>query len=109
MHQYWVYMMTNKWNTTLYVGVTNDLEVRVGEHKEGLDKMAFTAIYKLNKLVWYEEHNDINVAIAREKQLKRWRREWKNDLIRGMNPTWRDLSDDWLLPPEDAVPKMPSG
>ena len=96
MHQYWVYMMSNKWNTTLYVGVTNDLEPRVNEHKAALNKTAFTAIYNLNRLVWYEEHNDIQVAIAREKQIKRWRREWKNELIRAMDHTWRDLSDDRL-------------
>ncbi|MGV9012727.1 MAG: GIY-YIG nuclease family protein [Flavobacteriales bacterium] len=106
MRQYWVYFMTNKWNTTLYTGVTNDLEVRVNQHKEALDKMAFTAIYGLNRLVWYEEHNDINVAILREKQIKRWKRDWKNDLIRAMNPTWRDLSDDWLLP-ADGAPRLP--
>ncbi len=103
MRQYWVYMMSNKWNTTLYTGVTNDLIYRVNQHKEALDKMAFTAIYKLNRLVWYEEHNDINTAIVREKQIKRWKREWKNELIRAMNPTWRDLSDDWLLPDQGTV------
>ncbi|MFZ1666765.1 MAG: GIY-YIG nuclease family protein [Flavobacteriales bacterium] len=108
MRQYWVYMMTNKWNTTLYTGVTNDLIIRVSQHKAAEDKMAFTAIYQLNRLAWFEEHNDINFAIVREKQIKRWKREWKNELIRAMNPTWRDLSDDWLLPNDGKAPEMPS-
>ena len=95
MHQYWVYMMSNIWNTTLYIGVTNDLMRRVGEHKGAQHKDSFTATYNLHRLVWFEEHNDINVAIAREKQLKNWKRQWKNDLIEGMNPERRDLSEDW--------------
>ncbi|HEY0978675.1 MAG TPA: GIY-YIG nuclease family protein [Flavobacteriales bacterium] len=95
MNQYWVYIMANQWNTTLYTGVTNDLERRVHEHQVGVDPRSFTARYHTRKLVWYEEHNDIHRAISREKQLKNWKRDWKNALVSGTNPTWQDLSEDW--------------
>ncbi len=95
MNQYWVYIMSNRWNTTIYVGVTNDLQRRVQEHKDHQHKNSFTARYNVDKLVWSEEHNDINVAIAREKQLKNWKREWKDALIKKENPEWKDLSAEW--------------
>ena len=76
----YVYILTNKYNTVLYIGVTNDLLRRTYEHKEHLIK-GFSSRYQLNKLVYYETHASIAQAIEREKQLKNWHREWKNNLI----------------------------
>lgn len=83
----------NKWNTVLYIGVTNSLKDRVWQHKSGRYD-GFTKQYKCHKLVYFEEHGDINEAIAREKQLKNWHREWKVNLIKKMNPELRDLMGD---------------
>lgn len=88
-------------NTTLYIGVTNNLERRIFEHKNELVD-GFSKKYKLNKLVYYEQSNDINSAIQREKQLKNWHRDWKLNLIRETNPTFRDLSIDWGKDPETS-------
>ena len=85
--------MPNK-SGTLYIGVTNNLNRRVYEHKEKLIK-GFTAKYNLSKLVYYETSYDINQAIIREKQLKGWLRKRKIELIEETNPYWRDLSKDW--------------
>jgi len=93
MRQYFVYLMTNK-SGTLYVGVTNNLERRIFEHKNSLIE-GFTKKYKINKLIYYEETNDVLTAIAREKQIKGWRREKKIALIESTNPEWKDLSEDW--------------
>ncbi len=93
MHQYYVYIMTNK-SGTLYIGVTNNLNRRVYEHKEKLIR-GFTARYNLSKLVYFETCYDINQAIVREKQLKGWLRKKKIELIEKINPHWRDLSKDW--------------
>ncbi len=82
--------MTNKIYGTLYIGVTNDLLRRVFEHKEGKTK-GFTSKYGLNKLVYYDESGDVNAAIRREKQLKKWNRQWKINLIEELNPNWNDL------------------
>ncbi len=90
MKFYWVYMMSNAHNTVLYIGVTNSIERRVQEHKAHLDPRSFTARYNVEKLVWYEAHDSIIAAIAREKQLKRWRRAWKIEIIEKENPAWRD-------------------
>ena len=87
-----VYIMTNKRYGTLYTGVTADLSKRVWEHKTSLVP-AFTSRYRLYRLVYYEEHEDIRDAIEREKRIKRWRRTWKIELIESINPTWQDLSD----------------
>ena len=92
---FYVYMMTNKGQTTLYIGVTNSLVRRVPQHRSG-DVSGFTERYNLNRLVYYEQYNDPLDAIAREKQLKRWRREKKEFLIGKMNPTWEDLADSVL-------------
>ena len=81
---------------TLYTGVTNNLQRRVYEHKNKLVK-GFTEKYNIKKLVYYEETNDINSAIAREKQIKGWLREKKIKLIDESNPEWKDLSADWIL------------
>jgi putative endonuclease len=75
----------------MYIGMTNDLERRIGEHKKKLVK-GFSAKYETNKLVYVEETPDVRAAIAREKQLKKWRRDRKNALVAGANPEWRDLS-----------------
>ena len=90
----YVYIMSNKWRTTLYVGVTSDLERRVLEHKRG-EGSNFTAKYSLKDLIYFEEGNSIEDAIAREKQLKNWEREWKMELIRNMNPELNDLAEHW--------------
>ncbi len=95
MPQSWVYMMANRWNSALYTGVTSKLPKRVLEHKQHKYPTSFTARYNCEKLVWYEEHNDINVAIAREKQLKNWKRAWKDALVVERNPEWKDLSEEW--------------
>ncbi len=89
---YFVYMLTNWNNKLLYIGVTNNLQRRLYEHKNKLVP-GFTEKYNINKLVYFEATNEITSAIAREKQLKRWRRSKKNALIETMNPDWHDLID----------------
>ncbi len=89
---YCVYLLTNWNNKVVYVGVTNDLERRVYEHKNKLIK-GFTEKYNLNKLVYFEETQDVYAAIAREKEIKKWRREKKNELVNRANPVWDDLSN----------------
>ena len=89
-HHYYVYMLTNKANKVLYIGVTNNLERRMSEHKQKLIK-GFTSKYNLTKLVYYEYYTDINDAIRREKQLKGWKRVRKNNLINSVNQNWNDL------------------
>jgi putative endonuclease len=90
--QYYVYMLTNRTNRVLYIGMTNDLERRMFEHKNKLVE-GFTKRYNLTKLVYYEATNDADSAIKREKQLKNWHREWKINLITESNPAWKDLSE----------------
>ena len=92
--RYYVYLLTNWNNKVIYVGVTNDLERRVYEHKNKLVE-GFTKKYNLNKLVYFEETNDVHAAIAREKEIKRWRREKKNQLVNKANAGWEDLSFEW--------------
>ena len=89
---YYVYILTNKNNTVLYTGITNNLERRIYEHKNKLIEW-FTSKYNLIKLVYFEEYKDVNDAIRREKQLKRWKRKWKEKLIEKENPWWNDLMD----------------
>ena len=91
--EYYIYIMTNKINSTLYTGVTNDLKRRVFEHKNKLVE-GFTKKYNIDKLVFYEIYNDINNAIAREKQIKSGSRAKKIKLIEEMNNRWNDLFDD---------------
>ena len=85
-----VYMLASKPNGTLYIGVTSDLVKRVWEHKNG-EADGFTKKYKIHALVWYEQHEEIESAIVREKQIKKWNRQWKIRLINEMNPEWSDL------------------
>lgn len=99
MKHYYVYIMTNK-SRTLYTGVTNNLERRVYEHKNKL-VAGFTSKYNITKLVYYEETNDVNVALAREKQIKGWLRAKKIALIESENPEWKDLSIEWYNPPSN--------
>lgn len=90
MNDYYVYMLTNKSNHVLYIGVTNNLERRIYEHKEKAVP-GFTNRYNLTKLVYYEVCSDIKAAIEREKHLKGWRRSRKNELVETINPEWKDL------------------
>ncbi len=89
-YRYYVYIVTNFTNTTFYIGVTNDLERRIYEHKDELIE-SFTKRYHLGKLVYFEETGDINEALIREKQLKNWHRQWKINLIKQINPKLQDL------------------
>jgi putative endonuclease len=93
-HDYWVYILTNKHRTTLYIGVTNDIEVRLWEHRWG-ENNGFAKRYHLNRLVWFEHFRDVNDAIACEKRLKGWLRRRKIELIEKTNPHWLDLSAQW--------------
>ncbi|WKW47510.1 GIY-YIG nuclease family protein [Myroides sp. JBRI-B21084] len=85
MSQFYVYIVTNKYRTTFYVGVTNDLNWRSLEHNESRASI-FTSKYNLTDLIYYEVYNDINLAISREKQLKSWKKDWKLKLIKDVNP-----------------------
>ena len=91
---YYVYMLTNEYNKVLYVGVTNNLQRRLYEHKHGLNE-GFSTKYNAHKLVYYETTDDVKAAIAREKQIKGWTRQKKEALINSMNPKWRNLENDW--------------
>ena len=93
-----VYIMTNRPFGTLYIGVTSNLVLRVSQHKQALGSQ-FCKLYNLDKLVWYEQHEDITIAIQRETSLKRWLRLWKLQMISEFNPDWRDLFDDLLPKP----------
>ncbi|MEO0976983.1 MAG: GIY-YIG nuclease family protein [Pseudomonadota bacterium] len=88
--QYYVYILASKLGGTLYVGVTNDLMGRVSLHRDGLGA-SFTAKYKVSTLVYYEVHEEIEEAIKREKQIKRWKRAWKVRMIEERNSNWEDL------------------
>jgi putative endonuclease len=95
-HRYYVYIMASR-SHNFYVGVTNDIGRRVHEHQERtLD--SFTARYNIDRLVWYERYHYVRNAIAREKQIKNWRRAKKIALIESLNPTWQDLSQEWGKP-----------
>lgn len=87
---YYVYILASKKNGTLYIGVTSDLIKRVFEHKNDLAE-GFTKKYGVHQLVYFEQTSDVNSAITREKQMKKWRREWKIELIEEKNPEWKDL------------------
>ena len=92
--QYYVYFLTNRTNSVLYVGVTNNLQRRLYEHKNELAD-GFTKRYHVHKLVYFETTTDVRATIAREKQIKSWSRARKNALIETMNPKWEDLSLNW--------------
>ena len=92
--EYWVYIMANN-NKVIYVGVTDDLFSRVYQHKTKFNPKSFTSRYKLFKFVHFESTNDIGNAIKREKELKKWYRKWKVELIEEENPEWEDLAEGW--------------
>ena len=91
---YYVYILTNWNNKVMYIGITNNLERKVYEHKNKLAD-GFTKTYNTSKLVYYDSTADVKAAIQREKQIKGWLRKRKNELIETMNPNWNDLSDGW--------------
>lgn len=88
---YFVYILTNKLNTVLYIGVTNNIIKRIEQHKNKIVE-GFTKKYHLMKLIYFEQYENINDAILREKRFKKWNRSWKNELISKKNPKWNDLT-----------------
>ena len=92
--QFYVYLLTNKPNETLYTGITNNLMRRIWEHKNKINE-GFSKRYGLYKLVYFEIFKSAKEAITREKRLKKWKRQWKIELIEVMNPYWKDLSEGW--------------
>ena len=92
---YFVYILTNKNNSVLYTGVTNNVLHRVQQHRESGSKTAFTSRYKAYKLVYVESTQDVLAALAREKQIKGWVRAKKVALIESLNPSWEDLVETW--------------
>ncbi|MCI2109192.1 MAG: GIY-YIG nuclease family protein [Bacteroidales bacterium] len=103
-----VYFLASNNNNAIYIGVTNDLKRRIFEHKSKLIE-GFTNKYNCVKLVFYEEYASIIAAINREKQLKNWKRCWKNALVNNANPEWKDLSSEIGLIMEDLDPESSSG
>ncbi len=93
----YVYIMTNKPNGILYIGITDTIEESVKEHKLKIYPNAFTAKYNCDKLIYFEEIEDCSEAVIREKQFKKWKRGWKIKLIEDMNPSWGVLSLNWNL------------
>jgi putative endonuclease len=98
MAEYWVYILASKKLGTLYIGVTSNLLKRIYEHQHGLAD-GFTKKYGIRQLVYVEQHQDVNSAIIREKQLKAWKRDWKIKLIEKDNPLWDDLSKSPIICP----------
>jgi len=94
MANFYIYILTNKKDGTLYIGLTNELERRILEHKSKAVP-GFTARYNLDKLIYIEEFETYPEAFERERRLKRWKRQWKIELIESMNPLWKDISEDW--------------
>lgn len=94
--QFYVYILASKRNGTLYIGVTSDLVQRIWQHKNKMVK-GFTKKYNVDRLVYYETHSNVESAITREKQMKKWRRAWKIRLIEGENSDWNDLYDNIRL------------
>ena len=95
MKSYYIYIMASRRNGTLYIGITNDIVRRVYEHKNNFIS-GFTSKYSIHNLVYYEQFDNIESAIQREKQLKKWNRKWKIELIERVNPNWKDLYEDLL-------------
>jgi putative endonuclease len=92
--KYYIYLLTNWNNRVMYIGVSNNLERRLYEHKNKLVK-GFTEKYNVHRLVYYEETPDVRSALEREKEIKKWRRDKKDILVVSTNPTWKDLSEEW--------------
>jgi len=104
-YNFYVYIITNKTNKVLYIGVTNNLERRIYEHKNKLVP-GFTQKYNINKLIHFEHFDNINDAIRREKQLKKWNRKWKEDLINENNPEWNNLHKEISDHPDNYREEM---
>lgn len=94
IHIYYVYILASQKNGTLYIGMTNDLQKRVYEHKTGIVK-GFTQKYGVGMLVYFEEFQQVQEAIQRENNMKKWKRAWKLRIIEEENPKWNDLAKDW--------------
>ncbi|WP_179354274.1 GIY-YIG nuclease family protein [Winogradskyella vidalii] len=97
MSKWYIYIMANKFNGTIYIGITNNIDERVKEHKLKVNPNSFTAKYNCDKLVYFEEFENSSEAIIREKRLKKWKRDWKKNLIENMNPSWMDISINWNM------------
>jgi len=97
MKHWYVYIMANKPNGVIYIGVTDNIEERVREHKNKIYPKSFTAKYNCENLIYFEEFENGEEASIREKQFKKWKRDWKIKLIEEMNPSWSDLSINWNL------------
>jgi len=93
---FYVYILASRRNGTLYIGMTDNLAGRIWQHRQGIVP-GFTKQYGVKLLVWYEQHETRESALLRERQMKKWNRRWKLELIEKMNPTWRDLYCDALL------------
>jgi len=94
IHKYYVYILAGQRNGTIYIGITNDLQRRVYQHKTGIKK-GFTQKYGVSMLVYFEEFQQVNQTIERENNMKKWKRNWKLKLIEEDNPNWIDLAKDW--------------
>lgn len=97
MKNYWVYIISNKTRTVLYTGITNDIERKVLEHKANIGSK-FSSQFNCTELLYSEEHQNVNDAISREKQIKKWKRSWKEKLIQETNPNYADLACEWFAP-----------
>lgn len=91
MKQYYIYILTNKYRTTFYIGMTNDLNRRTSQHNDSMGSV-FTSKYNLTDLIYYELYNNVDQAISREKKLKNWKKEWKINLIKTTNPNLETLT-----------------
>jgi len=96
MDLHYIYILTNKYHTVLYIGRSKQLKIRLKQHENNSSK-TFTGKYNVNKLVYFETTKYVNNSINRERQIKKWNREWKENLIKDMNPDWKDLSDLLLI------------
>ena len=94
--KYYTYILTHERDHIFYVGITNNIERRMSEHKVATFK-THVGHYNIKKLVYFEQHEDVRIAIRREKTIKKWKREWKMNIITEMNPEWLDLSKGWDL------------
>ncbi len=95
MKKYWIYIMASKRNGTLYTGITGNLLARIWQYKRGLVE-GFSKKHHVTRLVYYEEYDDVSLAIWREKRIKRWNRRWKIKIIESINPSWDDLYNNFI-------------
>jgi putative endonuclease len=103
-----VYLLAKASHSTFYTGVTSDLPARIWQHRTQATE-GFTSRYGIKRLVWYEVYETMEAAILREKRIKRWLRPWKYDLVNALNPTWRDLAEDFGFPPISQPGKADPG